>query len=199
MIVTARRLAHTAVVVLALAVGLASPVAAGGAQPPPNKQTALGKYLTSAEAHPLVTRERDKTLFVDVRTAAELTYVGVPEGIDAAVPFAELTPTWDDKAGRFTVLANAAFVDGIDAALARKGLTRSDRVIVICRSGERSAKAVNMLAAKGYTNAYSVTDGFEGDVSKEGRRDINGWRKSGLPWKSTIERKQVSPVPPVLR
>lgn len=194
---TMRTLRFAAVLLLALS--LAGPVAAGGAGLPPNKQTTLGKYLTSKEAYPLVTGARDKTLFVDVRTAAELTYVGVPDALDVHVPFAEMTPVWDDKAGRFATIANSAFSDGIDAALVRKGLSKSDRVVIICRSGDRSAKAVNVLAAKGYTNAYTVTDGFEGELSKDGRRDVNGWRNSGLPWSYGLDRKLISPVPPVLR
>jgi hypothetical protein len=34
---------------------------------------------------------------------------------------------------------------------------------------------------EGFTKVYSVIDGFEGDMSPEGRRDASGWRKAGLP------------------
>lgn len=33
----------------------------------------------------------------------------------------------------------------------------------MCRSGGRSAAAVNLLAGAGFTNVYNITDGMEGD------------------------------------
>ena len=41
---------------------------------------------------------------------------------------------------------------------------------------------MGVLRRSRYTKVYSVVDGFEGDLSAEGRRDVNGWRKAGLPW-----------------
>jgi rhodanese-related sulfurtransferase len=62
----------------------------------------------------------------------------------------------------------------------------------MCRSGKRSAKGVNMLAAAGFTNAYSVVDSFEGDKAKEGenkgKRTVNGWKNSGLPWTYSMDK-----------
>jgi hypothetical protein len=64
----------------------------------------------------------------------------------------------------------------------------SDTILVICRSGNRSAAAVNIMASAGFKIAYSVTDGFEGDRVKDpsssfyGKRFENGWRNSGVPW-----------------
>ena len=64
----------------------------------------------------------------------------------------------------------------------------TDTLLVTCRSGGRSALAVNGLAKAGFTNAYNITDGFEGDkVAEEGslylgKRMKNGWKNSGLPW-----------------
>ena len=64
----------------------------------------------------------------------------------------------------------------------------SDTILVICRSGNRSAAAVNVMASAGFKIAYSVTDGFEGDRVKDpssssyGKRSKNGWRNSGAPW-----------------
>ena len=55
-----------------------------------------------------------------------------------------------------------------------------------CRSGGRSALAVNALAKAGFTNVYNIIDGFEGDkVAEEGslylgKRMKNGWKNSGL-------------------
>jgi rhodanese-related sulfurtransferase len=72
----------------------------------------------------------------------------------------------------------------------RKSIGKGDVVVLICRSGDRSARAANLLADLGYTRVFSVFDGFEGDLSKEGRRTVNGWRNAGLPWTYRLTREQ---------
>ena len=59
----------------------------------------------------------------------------------------------------------------------------------------RSARAVNALAKLGFTNVYSMVDGFEGDKDKDGKRTVNGWKNDGLAWsyKLTPERIYRSP------
>jgi rhodanese-related sulfurtransferase len=58
----------------------------------------------------------------------------------------------------------------------------------MCRSGGRSALAVNQLAKAGFVNAYNIIDGMEGDKVDEhgsayrGKRMKNGWKNSGSPW-----------------
>lgn len=167
---------------------------------PKDKQTTLGKYLTAKEAHDLVTAERDKVLFVDVRTAAELMFVGMTNDIDAHLPLVDLPspPAWDDKNGRLQLVPNASFVSEIEALLVRKGLGKADKVIVICRSGDRTVKAVNALAAAGFTNAWSIYEGFEGDLSPDGRRTVNGWKNAGLPWTYKLDKGKLflAPVAP---
>jgi rhodanese-related sulfurtransferase len=67
-------------------------------------------------------------------------------------------------------------------------------VILMCRSGKRSAEAANFLSQLGYRNVYTVVDGFEGDVAKigpaKGQRVLIGWKNAGLPWtyKSTKDK-----------
>ncbi len=63
-----------------------------------------------------------------------------------------------------------------------------DTVLVICRSGQRSAPAVDALAEAGFENVCSVIDGVEGDRVRDpesvfnGQRMRNGWKNAGLPW-----------------
>jgi hypothetical protein len=44
------------------------------------------------------------------------------------------------------------------------------------------------MAQEGFKNAYTITDGFEGDEVKDeisyfkGKRMMNGWKNSGAPW-----------------
>ena len=67
-----------------------------------------------------------------------------------------------------------------------------DTLLVLCRSGGRSAMAVNLLAEAGFVNVYTITDGIEGDDLKDpnsifdGQRVVNGWKNSGLPWTSDV-------------
>ena len=41
-----------------------------------------------------------------------------------------------------------------------------------------------LLATKaGFTDAYNVLEGFEGDRNEKGHRNtVGGWRAAGLPW-----------------
>jgi rhodanese-related sulfurtransferase len=61
-------------------------------------------------------------------------------------------------------------------------------ICVMCRSGGRSAIAVNMLAEAGFKQVFQIVDGMEGDVIKDadsvfqGQRLKNGWKNSGCPW-----------------
>ena len=72
------------------------------------------------------------------------------------------------------------FVPEVNRRLRDRGPHKTDIVVLICRSGDRSKRAATRLAEEGYTKVYSVVGGFEGDLSAEGRRDVNGWRKAGM-------------------
>ena len=64
----------------------------------------------------------------------------------------------------------------------------TDTILVMCRSGGRSAIAVNMLAKAGFEHVYNIIDGMEGDTVDDpasvfhGQRLKNGWKNSGVPW-----------------
>ena len=79
--------------------------------------------------------------------------------------------------------------------MAAKGLSKNDTVILMCRSGDRSSKATNLLAELGYTKVYTVIDGFEGDVAKDGpqagQRVVNGWKNAGLPWTYKLDKDKL--------
>ena len=75
------------------------------------------------------------------------------------------------------------------------GLDKNDTVILICRSGDRSSRAANLLTDLGYTKVYSVVDGFEGDLLKTGpqagQRAVNGWKNAGLPWSYKLDKSKL--------
>ena len=157
------------------------------------KQTTLGLYMTSQQAYEHMMKNMDQSLFLDVRTPAELNYLGVTSVMDANVPTDMMDGSaWDDKKSRYKRKHNDNFVADVDARLKAKGLKKTDTVILMCRSGKRSAKAVNELAKNGYTKVYTVVDGYEGDKVKEGenqgKRMKNGWKNSGLPWTYSMDK-----------
>lgn len=157
------------------------------------KQTKLGLYMTAEQAYKHTMANMDKTLFIDTRTPSELNYLGAATVMDAHVPLVFMDSAgWNDKKHRYLRAKNKNFVADVEARLAKKGLTKNDTVILMCRSGKRSAKAVNMLADAGFTKAYTVVDGYEGDKAKEGdnkgKRTVNGWKNSGLPWTYSLDK-----------
>ncbi|MEQ1668228.1 MAG: rhodanese-like domain-containing protein, partial [Sulfuriferula sp.] len=57
-------------------------------------------------------------------------------------------------------------------------------VMFMCRSGGRSNSAAAAAQAAGYSEAYNILEGFEGDKNEAGQRGHkNGWKVAGLPWK----------------
>ncbi len=159
---------------------------------PKKKLTTLGLYMTAKEAYDYMMKHMDKTLFVDVRTPSELNYLGATTVMDRHVPWVFMDSSgWNAKKHRYKRRPNTNFVADMDAALKKKGLTKTDTVILICRSGHRSAAAANLLAKNGYTRVYTVVDGYEGDKAKSGKfkgqRVVNGWKNSGLPWTYTLD------------
>ena len=118
---------------------------------------------------------------VDVRTAAEWTFVGVPDlgqvGRKAILVEWQVYPAM----GR-----NASFEDGVAERLRAAGATTTTPVLFLCRSGARSQAAARAMTAKGFTKCLNVAGGFEGDVDADRHRGrTNGWKASGLPWAQT--------------
>lgn len=171
-----------------------SAIAADGI--PSKKQTELGLYLTAKDAYQLKSEHSD-VIFVDVRTRAEIAFVGMPQISDANIPYmlAEDWGTWDEKKKNFKLEANSGFLLSMEDLVKAKGGNKETKIIVMCRSGSRSAKAANLLAKSGYKNVYTVLDGFEGDKAKsgdlKGQRVVNGWKNSGLPWSYKLDKSKM--------
>ncbi|MEY2824671.1 MAG: hypothetical protein RLZ64_1209 [Pseudomonadota bacterium] len=166
------------------------------AQVPASKRTKPGLYLDAKEAHDLKQQLNDKMLFVDIRTRSEIIYTGVAASVDAYVPSFEHPPnaSWDEKAGRFQLEPNKEFEKDIARWMSAKGLSKADPIVLICRSGDRSGRAATQLAEAGYTQVYTVVDGFEGDIARDGpnagKRVVNGWKNAGLPWSYRVEKEK---------
>jgi len=162
---------------------------------PEAKRTQLGLYLTAAEAYALASRE--KVLFIDVRSRAEVNFLGMPTIADANIPYMEMDNmySWDEKKGVFRLEPNSGFTVEVADRLKQKGMSENDKIIVMCRSGDRSSRAVDLLAKTGFKNVYSVVDGYEGDMAKDGdnkgKRVVNGWKNSNLPWTYSLNKQKM--------
>lgn len=165
---------------------------------PESKRTPLGLYLTSKEAYDMKKEKGDAVFFVDVRSKAEAVFLGMPTVADALLPLEEFngeSAPWNDKGNAYSSDMNLDFVPQMDALLKNKGLDKHATIVLMCRSGSRSALATGLLAKYGYDHIYSVIDGYEGDVVKEGpqagQRAVNGWRNAGLPWTYKLDQKKM--------
>lgn len=173
----------------------AMPVLAGEWDSVPEKKaTTLKLYMHPKEALARVSGpEAAKTLFIDVRTPQEAMFVGMASQVEANIPYMVMPelPEWDAKKNAYKLVQNTGFLAAVTAKLEAKGLTKNDMVILMCRSGDRSANAANLLAKAGFTQVYSVFEGFEGDMSKDGRRVVNGWKNDGLPWSYDLNKDKM--------
>jgi len=190
-----RILLTSALIALAALAGLAH--AQGSLAPakvPEEMRTKTNLYLLPKEAQQFVRAQKGKVLFIDVRTRAEAQFLGMAEGVDALVPYVEFQEfmiDWDDKRSFYKLEPFNDFVPEMERRLKEKGLTKDDPVVLICRSGERSSRAADLLADSGYKRVYTVVYGFEGELSDKGRRTVNGWKNAGLPWSYDLDRKKM--------
>jgi rhodanese-related sulfurtransferase len=192
------RLALLAWVMAVVAGPMAAPAAAiETSAVPAEKQTTLGLYLTAREAYEKWKATPDKVTVLDVRTPEEFLFIGHAE-MAWNVPFAAQSYQWDAGKKRFPMRPLPDFV-----ARVQKVAEPDDTLLVMCRSGGRSAMAVNRLAEAGFKNVYNIVDGMEGDSVKDpdslfhGQRLVNGWKNSGLPWTYEVDpgRMLFSPAP----
>jgi rhodanese-related sulfurtransferase len=151
------------------------------------KQTPANKYLTARETYALVKAHGEDILFIDVRTPAEIEFVGWTSLVDAVIPYLNNDfSAWNPKKHRYKKVMNNQFLAIFENLVASKKFNKNTMIIFMCRSGTRSAKATTLASKLGYINAYTVIDGFEGDKAKKGgqkgARVINGWKNSGAPW-----------------
>ena len=166
-------------------------------QVPESKRTQTKLYLLPKEVFDLKTREASQTLLVDIRTPAEVQFVGYTPLIDGNVPYITYDYSdWDPKNKEYKREFNSGFVGQIENLLIKSGVPggKHARIILMCRSGDRSAKAVDLMLKSGYTNVWSAVEGFEGDKSKDGptkgQRTINGWKNALLPWTYELDKSK---------
>lgn len=163
-----------------------SSAAASAGDLPSKKQTRAGLYLTAVQAAKML--QDESILFVDVRTRAEVSFVGLPTRVNANIPLMVLPKdaVYDAEKQTYKLQFNPDFVFAFESMLDDLDYDENTPIVLICRSGSRSAKAANLLHELGYMKVYSVIDGFEGDKMANGphagHRELNGWKNAGLDW-----------------
>jgi rhodanese-related sulfurtransferase len=164
---------------------------AGGRQLPEGKQTTVGLYVTAREAYEMWQASPDQVKLIDVRTPEEYALIGHPE-MAWNIPVGFITYQRKDGKLEYGVRMNAEFVPEV-----KRLAEPTDTLLLMCRSGGRSAMAINLLATVGFKNLYNITDGMEGDKVEDpenvfhGKRMRNGWKNWGLPWTYGIDPERV--------
>jgi rhodanese-related sulfurtransferase len=160
-------------------------------QLPTEKQTTLGLYVTAREAYERWKAAPLKVTIIDVRTPEEFIFIGHAD-MARNIPVAAQTYQWDAEKKYFKMQPLPDFVSRV-----KEVAKPDDTLMVMCRSGGRSALAVNALGQAGFKNVYNITDGMEGDAVKDpdsvfrGQRLVNGWKNSGLPWTYQIDPERM--------
>ena len=124
-------------------------------------------------------RESPDAQLIDVRTAAEWAFVGLPflEELGKEVLLVE----WQSYPA---MEVNSGFVSQVSSALGQMGSVENAPLYTLCRSGARSISAAQALTAAGYNNVYNVLGGFEGNSNEMGHRgSVSGWKYDNLPWR----------------
>ena len=107
-------------------------------------------------------------VIVDVRTNEERKFVGYVEDT-IHIPWATGT----------ALNRNPRFAKELESKVGK-----DKTILLLCRSGKRSAAAANVAFNAGFENIYNIEQGFEGDLDEDNHRgSFNGWRFHHLPWR----------------
>jgi rhodanese-related sulfurtransferase len=108
---------------------------------------------------------------VDVRTRAELDWVGRP--LVDKQQYAHLEWSYYPEGA-----SNLRFIEQLQQIA-----SPDTPILLLCRSAGRSKLAAAAASRAGFKQAFDILEGFEGDKDREGhRKTINGWCVQGLPW-----------------
>ena len=142
-----------------------------------NTETNYAGDITPSTAWEVLSKNQ-KSLMIDVRTKAELSFVGQPDlsSINKSVKNIELQLF---PGG----ILNDNFTSQLLLELENLNMDKEDPLLFLCRSGARSSKSASMMAHTGWECCYNIAYGFEGDPNENHHRAlVNGWKQEGLPW-----------------
>lgn len=158
---------------------------------PRGKQTVQALYVYSPQAYEMWKKNPGNVKIIDCRTPEEYVFTGHPP-MAYNIPSAFITHRFDLRRGQYIMHENPNFT-----AMVKARFSKDKTLLIMCRSGYRSAFAVNKLAQAGYTRVYNVLDGFEGEMLERAgnlypdRRFKGGWKNSDLPRTYTLDPELV--------
>jgi rhodanese-related sulfurtransferase len=154
---------------------------------PETNKTSAGLYVTPRDAYAMWSADPRGVHILDVRTFEEYLFVGHFEmAKNIPLLFPRFDPDGPSIPGRPPGCSgdpNPTFISEAEAAF-----DRDDTILVMCTTGGRAALAINALTQAGFTAAYNIINGFEGDRIDDpeseynGQHLRNGWKNAGLPW-----------------
>jgi rhodanese-related sulfurtransferase len=119
-------------------------------------------------------------LLIDVRTTPEWTFVGLPDL--SSLGRAALCVEWQ----QYPSGINPDFVQDVVQAARGAAANKDVPLLFLCRSGARSRAAAIAMTQAGFSRAYNVAGGFEGNHDAQGHRGTsNGWKAANLPWRQS--------------
>lgn len=124
------------------------------------------KEINPQEAYDVLKREPE-AIYLDVRSIPEFEE-GHPVGA-INIPLLHFAPGMG-------MVPNNDFL-----GVAEANLSKSAKILVGCKTGGRSARAVDLLSQAGYTNVSNVRGGYLGVVDHYGRLLEPGWSILDLP------------------
>ena len=132
-------------------------------------------HISAQKAWDLIQKE-PKVAFIDVRSDMEYLFIGHPKGA-VNIPWIEepdfnINPNFEREVRKL-------ILGGVIESSEHSGVP----IILICRSGNRSEEAGNLLLEHNFKHIYNVEHGFEGELDDNHHRStLSGWRFDKLPW-----------------
>ncbi len=141
-------------------------------------------------------KQQEGAIVIDVRTPQEYFYIGhAPGHINVPFYFEQFSMEETEKREKFSIAEtkilkravtpkNAFKIqqipnDDFGVEVLKLAKSKDTALILICKAGERSKAAAHILEDKGFTNIYSVINGFSGKKDEPN----NGWVNTpSLPW-----------------
>lgn len=153
---------------------------------PATKRSDGGLHVTATEAQRLLTTYPGQVVLIDIRSQPEVAFVGQPQAAEIHVPYQTVAVPlqWKADSTGLKMQRNPSFVEDVKAALTQLDWPTDSTILLLCRSGRLSAIAADALLAAGLPRVVTIVDGFEGDMSAAGRRDVNGWKNTVAAWQS---------------
>jgi rhodanese-related sulfurtransferase len=130
------------------------------------------KEVSAQEANEIMQKDAS-VIYLDVRSTQEFEQGHPLRAIN--IPIMNLVPGMG-------MVPNAEFVNVVEA-----NIPKDASVLIGCKSGGRSARAVEILSQVGFQNLANVRSGFVGAMDMTGRIVEPGWSLLNLPQCSACE------------